>query len=98
MSRTPPWNGQSGRPDTPIPGRQALLLASLAIGLVLLAVQLWLLTVALELYLAGHGDKVWVLGLFSGLVFLGGLFAVWLLSRSPRLAGHHLPPPDERTR
>lgn len=98
MSNMPAWTGESRRPDSPVPGREALLLASLAIGVVLLAVQLWLLTVALELYLAGHGDEVWVLGLFSGLVFLGGLVAVWLLSRSPRLAGRPAVPPGDWSR
>jgi hypothetical protein len=87
MSRMPAWTGQSGRPDSPVPGREALLLAFLAIGLVLLAIQLWLLTVALEMYLAGHGREVWSLAIFSGLVFVGGLLSVWLLSRSPRLSG-----------
>lgn len=91
----PSWTGRRGRPDSPVPGRQALLLASLAIGLVLLAIQLWLLTVALELYLAGHGDEVWVLAIFSGACFLGGLFAVWLLSRSPRVAGRPPTPPGD---
>jgi hypothetical protein len=66
-----------------MPGRQALLLAALIIGLIMMAIQLWLLTVALELYLAGDGDHVWGLAIGSGIVFGGGLFAVWLLSRRP---------------
>jgi hypothetical protein len=50
-----------------------------------MGVQLWLLTVALELYLAGHGYQVWSLALVSGLIFLGGLFVLWLLGKRPRV-------------
>ncbi len=59
----------------PLPGRQALLLAALLIGLVLMGLQLWLLTVALDMYLAGEGESLWLLALVSGLVFAGGLLA-----------------------
>jgi hypothetical protein len=70
----------------PAPGRQAMLLAALTVGALLLAIQLWLLTVALEIYLGGTDDGgIWVLAAFSGLVFLGGLFVIRLLSRRARL-------------
>lgn len=59
----------------PLPGRQALLLAALLIGFVLMGLQLWLLTVALDMYLAGDGKDLWLLALVSGLVFAGGMFA-----------------------
>lgn len=65
-----------------MPGRQALLLGALLIGLIMLTIQLWLLSVALELYLSGEGDEIWGLALASGLVFAGGLLATWFLSRS----------------
>jgi hypothetical protein len=71
----------------PPPGRQALLLAALVIGILLMGIQLWLLTVALDLYLGGSGDRVWVLALVSGPVFLGGLLALRLLGRQPRAGG-----------
>ena len=61
-------------------------LAALAIGTLLMATQLWMLTVALDLYLAGSARGSWLLALASGLVFLGGLLAV-------RLVGRVLPPP-----
>lgn len=70
-----------------MPGRQALLIAALLIGLVLMGMQLWLLTVALELYLAGDGENIWGLALASGLVFAGGLLAMWLFSRRPKVVG-----------
>jgi hypothetical protein len=58
--------------------------AGLAIGILLLAIQLWLLTVALDLFLGGHGDQVWSLALVSGLIFVGGLAVLWILRRRPR--------------
>ena len=73
------------QPPRPVPGREALLLGALAIGLMLLAIQLWLLTVALEMFLAGDGDTVWGLAVGSGIVFAGGLIAVAVLSRRTRL-------------
>src|SRR5690606_24454661 len=70
-----------------VPGREALLISALVFGLLMLGIQLWLLTVALELYLAGDGDHVWGIAVGSGLLFLGGLFAVWRLSRNTRIGG-----------
>lgn len=71
----------------PLPGRQALLVGALIFGLLMMGLQLWFLTVALELYLGGKGGEVWGLAIGSGLVFAGGLFAVWLLARQPALEG-----------
>ena len=78
------------RPDEavsqpPPPGQMALVLAGLAIGLLLLGVQLWLLTIALDLYLGGAGASIWQLALVSGAIFLGGLLMLGLLSRRPRV-------------
>lgn len=69
----------------PTPGQAPVVAAGLAIGILLLAVQLWLLTVALDLYLAGRGSQVWSLALVSGLIFAGGLAVLWILRRRPRL-------------
>ena len=69
-----------------LPGRQALLLGALVIGLIMLGIQLWLLTVALELYLSGEGKTIWGLALVSGVLFGGSLLATWLLSRRPTVA------------
>jgi hypothetical protein len=78
------------RPDKsvsqpPPPGQMTLVLAGLAIGLLLMAIQLWLLTIALDLYLAGAGARIWQLALVSGAIFLGGLLMLRLLSRGPRV-------------
>ncbi len=69
----------------PAPGRQAIVLAALALGGLVLALQLWLLTIALELYLEGDGGQVWGVSLISGFVFAGGLGVLWLLSRRPQI-------------
>jgi hypothetical protein len=69
---------------TPPPGLQAVVMSALMVGLLLMGIQLWLLTVALELYLGGHGSQVWLLALVSGLIFLGGLLVLNVLRRRPR--------------
>ncbi|MGE5595977.1 MAG: DUF6755 family protein [Hyphomicrobiales bacterium] len=90
---TTPNNGRGPATEAPLaspldmPGRQALLLGALLLGLLMMGIQLWLLTVALELYLGGNGDDIWGLAIASGVVFAGGLVAIWLLSRRPRIAG-----------
>ncbi len=70
----------------PLPGQGPLVGAALAIGILLMAVQLWILTVALDLFLAGGASaQLWLLAAASGLIFLGGLAVLWLLRRRPHL-------------
>ena len=69
---------------SPPPGRQAVVMAALVLGLLLMGIQLWLLTVALELFLGGHGRQVWLLAVVSGLIFVGGLVVLKVLRRRPR--------------
>ena len=71
-------------PLTP-PGQDALATAALVIGLLLMALQLWLLTVALELFQSGRGLDIWPLALISGAIFAGGLGILRLLRRRPNL-------------
>ena len=66
-------------------GVEAVVATLVVIGVVLLAIQLWLLTVALDIYLAGNRGQLWVLAVLSGLVFLGGLAAVRLIGRLSRM-------------
>ena len=78
------------RPDEavdqrPAPGQLPLVLAGLSIGILMMGIQLWLLTLALELYLAGHGGEVWLIALVSGAIFLGGVLMLRLLRRRPRV-------------
>lgn len=61
---------------TPAPGRHALVTAAVILGALMLALQLWLLTTALDLFLAGDGDVVWQLAAVSTLAFLGGVLAL----------------------
>ncbi len=68
----------------PPPGRVAILMTALVIGILLMGIQLWLLTIALDLYLAGGSTSIWLLVLISGLVFLGGVLVWRVLRRGPR--------------
>lgn len=76
----------------PPPGQMPVIVTALAIGVLLMGVQLWLLTVALELFLAGEGEEIWQIALVSGAIFLGGMLMLWLLRRRP---GVRLPSPGE---
>ena len=60
------------------------MLTGLAIGILLMGIQLWLLTIALDLYLGGQDTYIWLLAVISGLVFLGGLLVLRVLTRRPR--------------
>ena len=77
---------------SPSPGQVAILLAALAIGILLMGIQLWLLTISLDLYLGGLNGFIWALALISGLVFLGGLVILRLLTRTPQTRRIH---PDD---
>jgi hypothetical protein len=67
----------------PLPGRSAVAFLGLMLGLVLMAIQLWLLTLAFDLYLAGNrAETVWV-AVISGFIFLGGLGILWFLDHRP---------------
>ena len=73
--------------NQPPVGQAPIVMAALTIGLLLMAIQLWLLTVALDLYLADQGREIWRLGVTSGLIFLGGIGILWILHRRPRVHG-----------
>lgn len=70
-------------------GQVAVVTAGLMLGILLLGIQLWLLTIALDRYLAGQGNETWLLAIISGLVFLGGLLMLRLLARHPHLRERH---------
>ena len=81
------WVPDSALDQPPPPGEAALVIAALLIGILLMAIQLWLLTVALELYLGGQGPRVWQLALASGLIFLGGRGILTILHHRSRIRG-----------
>ena len=63
MSGADSSNGASGTVvgGPALPGQSPIVGAALAIGILLLGVQLWILTVALDLFLEGNGARVWLL-------------------------------------
>jgi hypothetical protein len=69
----------------PPPGQIAVVLTGLSLGILLLGIQLWLLTIALDRYLAGQNSFSWLLAVISGLIFLGGLLVLYLLARHPHV-------------
>jgi Co/Zn/Cd efflux system component len=73
----------------PPPGQVAVVLTGLALGILLMAIQLWLLTIALDRYLAGQGTDTWLLAVISGLVFLGGVLVLRMLARHPHTSSRH---------
>ncbi|MGH2460547.1 MAG: DUF6755 family protein [Chloroflexota bacterium] len=93
----PTPNGHSGvrtfahpeelRDQPPPVGQAPIIMAALTIGILLMAIQLWLLTVALDLFLAGNGGEVWRTAVVSGVIFLGGLGMLTILRRRPRVHG-----------
>ncbi len=90
--KPPPAYVGRKRPDKavdrpPLPGQMALIMAGLTIGVLLMGIQLWLLTIALELYLAGEGRQVWLTALVSGAIFAGGVFMLRLIRRRPQVRG-----------
>lgn len=81
----PPWARGHEERLTPLPGQGPVELVALVIGLLLLGCQLWLLTVALDLFLAGQGRRIGLIALVSGAIAAGGV-AMWvLLNRRPKV-------------
>lgn len=77
----------AGSRDTPPAGQGPLVMLALAIGILLMTVQLWLLTLALNLYLSGVREGTLIAAVISGLIFLGGLLVLRLLWQRPRHQG-----------
>jgi hypothetical protein len=71
------------RERLPAVGQLGLATLGLAVGLLLVAIQLWLLTIAFDLYLEGERGKTVGVAVASGFVFLGGLLMLRLLDRKP---------------
>lgn len=71
-------------PNAPVePWSGPILTTALVLGLVLMALQLWILTVALDLLLGGRTEGFLRLTLASAAVFAGGLLVLRLLE-APR--------------
>lgn len=67
----PPWAGP-------------VVATALVLGLLLMSLQLWLLTVALDLLLGGRSEGFLRLVVASGAVFAGGLLVLRLLEAPER--------------
>jgi hypothetical protein len=85
---TPRMHGSTGLTTSelekrPPVGQDGLTTLGLAIGFLLLAIQLWLLTIAFDLYLAGARGATVGVAICSGLVFIGGLLMLRMLNRRP---------------
>jgi hypothetical protein len=66
----------------------ALVMFGLSIGVLLMTLQLWLLTLAFDLYSSGNRTQTVVIACISGLVFAGGVLMLRLLDRGrPREPG-----------
>jgi hypothetical protein len=71
----------------PPPGQAGLAMLGLSIGIMLMGIQLWLLTLAFDLYMLDEDTDAILATAFSGLVFLGGLAMLRLLDRRPQRRG-----------
>jgi hypothetical protein len=71
----------------PPPGQQTVALLGLSIGILLMGIQLWLLTLAFDLYELDKDGDLLLAAIISGLIFLGGLVMLRFLDRTPRRRG-----------
>lgn len=78
---------QGPREDRATPGHRAIVLMLVALGGLLLGLQLWLLSAVHDLFLAGEGRFLWAAFLISGLIFLGGVAALRVLGRQEEREG-----------
>jgi len=71
----------------PPPGQAGIALFGLAVGIMLISIQLWLLTLAFDLYMLKQDTDAILAAAASGLVFLGGLAMLRILDRRPHHRG-----------
>jgi hypothetical protein len=79
--RVPAEPDEAGRREPTWQG--PLVTLGLATGILLMSIQLWLLTLAFNLYLSGERGSVVLAAAISGLVFLGGLGMLLMIDRAP---------------
>lgn len=83
--------GHERRNPTPPPGEGALLSAAVAMGILLMGIQLWILTVALEQFERHRYNEVYALTGISALIFIGGVAILWMLRRTPSVRATSFP-------
>lgn len=68
----------------PPPGQESIILLGLSIGILMMGIQLWLLTLAYDLYQLDEDRDLLLVAILSGLIFLGGLAILRFLDQRPR--------------
>lgn len=68
----------------PAVGQTGIVMLGLAFGILLVSLQLWVLTLAFDLYLLDQDRDTLLVAVFSGLVFVGGLAMLRVIDRSPK--------------
>jgi hypothetical protein len=61
-----------------------MVMLGLSIGVLLMSVQLWLLTLAFNLFLSGDRRGTVIAAIISGAIFAGGVIMLVLLRRTTR--------------
>jgi len=85
-NQKPPGTVQ-GIPERATAGQAAIIMLGLTLGLIMMGIQLWLLTLAFDLFRSGDRTQTLVVAIFSGVVFLGGVLMLRFLDRGPRVKG-----------
>jgi hypothetical protein len=94
LRKTFPSGHELRRPILPPPGESGLLAAALSIGILLMGIQLWILTVALEHFERHEYSPIYALTGISALIFAGGILMLWLLRRTPAVRRTSVPHPS----
>ena len=99
LRKTYPSGHKLRRAAVSPPGESGLVSAGLAIGILLMGIQLWILTVALEHFQQHEYPPLYALAGISALIFAGGVLMLWVLRRTPAIRRTSVPSSstDERT-
>jgi hypothetical protein len=88
---TRPSTRERRKPVVPPAGEDGLISAALSIGILLMGIQLWILTVSLEHFERHEYPPIYALAGISALIFAGGVMMLWLLRRTPAVGRSSVP-------
>jgi len=91
LRKTFPAGHELRRAAVSPPGENGLVSAGLAIGILLMGIQLWILTVALEHFQQHEYPPIYALAGVSALIFAGGILMLWLLRKTPAIRRTSVP-------
>ena len=91
VRKTFPAGHELRRAELSPPGESGLVSAALAIGILLMGIQLWILTVALEHLQQHEYPPIYALAGVSALIFAGGVLMLWLLRKTPAIRRTSVP-------